>query len=361
MTPTRRDGQTCGRDTSTGVRVEEERCPGPSPSLPPRWTNGCRASRTRSRAGTPRRRPSCSSTTATGATSSPSRGTSRPSRGRRASRTCSRRRSRSAKPRGFATTEPPAEAEGVTEAWFEFETETGRGHGLLRLKDGKAWTLLTALRELKGHEEPRGAGAPARRRARRRPRPRDLAGGAPPRGRGARAHAPALRRDRRRRPGRDRARRAAAPARRPDDHRRAQRAPRRLLAQALQVALPARPGLVRPPALHQVPRELAGVLAEGQDRRLAGDVHAGDGAQLLGLHDRQAREATTRTNGEWVADRRARRRRHHAAPEAARARAGHVEQAQPARDRGHGRLQGRPAPLLPAPRARTPTAARSAS
>ena len=65
-----------------------------------------------------------------------------------------------ARPRGFATTEPPAEAEGVTEAWIEFETETGRGHGLLRLKDGKAWTLLTALRELKGHEEPRGPGRP---------------------------------------------------------------------------------------------------------------------------------------------------------------------------------------------------------
>ena len=65
-----------------------------------------------------------------------------------------------AKPRGFATTEPPAEAEGVTEGWFEFETETGRGHGLLRLKDGKAWTLLTALRELKGHEEPRGPARP---------------------------------------------------------------------------------------------------------------------------------------------------------------------------------------------------------
>src|SRR3954453_20564812 len=38
------------------------------------------------------------------------------------------------KPRGFATTEPAAEAEGVTEAWLEFETESGRGQGLLRLK-----------------------------------------------------------------------------------------------------------------------------------------------------------------------------------------------------------------------------------
>ena len=65
-----------------------------------------------------------------------------------------------ARPRGFTTTEPPTEADGVTDAWLEFETQTGRGSGHLRLKDGKAWTLLTALRELKGHEEPRGPGRP---------------------------------------------------------------------------------------------------------------------------------------------------------------------------------------------------------
>jgi putative flavoprotein involved in K+ transport len=64
------------------------------------------------------------------------------------------------KPRGFATTEAPTEADGVTEGWFEFETETGRGHGILRLRDGKAWMLLTALKELKGFEEPRGAARP---------------------------------------------------------------------------------------------------------------------------------------------------------------------------------------------------------
>src|SRR3954471_8854838 len=57
------------------------------------------------------------------------------------------------RPRGWGATEEPAEAEGVTEAWIEFETEVGRGTGHLRLKDGKAWTLLTTLDELKGHEE----------------------------------------------------------------------------------------------------------------------------------------------------------------------------------------------------------------
>jgi cation diffusion facilitator CzcD-associated flavoprotein CzcO len=48
----------------------------------------------------------------------------------------------------------------VIEAIFRFETRLGRGHGMLRLipdeRDGnrlKAWTLLTALEELKGFEE----------------------------------------------------------------------------------------------------------------------------------------------------------------------------------------------------------------
>ena len=64
------------------------------------------------------------------------------------------------KPRGWHTTEPPTAADGISEAWIEFETEVGRGRGHLRLRDGLAWTLLTTLYELKGHEEPRGAGRP---------------------------------------------------------------------------------------------------------------------------------------------------------------------------------------------------------
>jgi len=63
-------------------------------------------------------------------------------------------------PGNWRTAEPPAAAEGVTEAWLEFETAVGRGHGHLRLKDGRAWTLLTALHELKGHEQSLGPGRP---------------------------------------------------------------------------------------------------------------------------------------------------------------------------------------------------------
>ncbi|CCH90638.1 putative flavin-containing monooxygenase FMO [Modestobacter italicus] len=57
-------------------------------------------------------------------------------------------------PQGFRAAEPPTGADGVDEAWIEFETAVGRGKGHLRLQDGRAWTLLTTLYELTGHEEP---------------------------------------------------------------------------------------------------------------------------------------------------------------------------------------------------------------
>ncbi len=67
-------------------------------------------------------------------------------------------------PSAFATSEPATEDGGVVTAWITFETRVGRGTGLLRLTevDGedRAWTLLTALQELKGHEEPKGTARP---------------------------------------------------------------------------------------------------------------------------------------------------------------------------------------------------------
>jgi putative flavoprotein involved in K+ transport len=58
-----------------------------------------------------------------------------------------------ARPSNWAIQGEASEANGVTEAWFTFETATGRGRGQLRLIGGKAWTLLTTLQELKGFEE----------------------------------------------------------------------------------------------------------------------------------------------------------------------------------------------------------------
>ncbi|GAA5123702.1 NAD(P)/FAD-dependent oxidoreductase [Haloechinothrix salitolerans] len=67
-------------------------------------------------------------------------------------------------PSGFTITEPPEEADGVVTAWFRFETAVGRGKGLVRLVEEagetKAWTFLTTMYELKGHEEPRGPTRP---------------------------------------------------------------------------------------------------------------------------------------------------------------------------------------------------------
>ena len=48
------------------------------------------------------------------------------------------------------------EENGVTSAWFTFETAMARGKGHLRLQDGRCWTLLTTLTELNGFEEKRG-------------------------------------------------------------------------------------------------------------------------------------------------------------------------------------------------------------
>ena len=50
--------------------------------------------------------------------------------------------------------------DGVVEAWFTFETVVARGEGILRLKDGRCRTLLTAMSELKGFEEQKGAARP---------------------------------------------------------------------------------------------------------------------------------------------------------------------------------------------------------
>ena len=60
------------------------------------------------------------------------------------------------KPSSFAVEGEATEADGVVDAWFTFETAVARGRGHLRVRNAKAWTLLTTMTELKGFEERTG-------------------------------------------------------------------------------------------------------------------------------------------------------------------------------------------------------------
>lgn len=60
------------------------------------------------------------------------------------------------RPSGWEVEGEPATTDGVTECWVRFETSAGTGWGYLRLRDGKAWTLLTTLQDLRGFEEKKG-------------------------------------------------------------------------------------------------------------------------------------------------------------------------------------------------------------
>ena len=66
------------------------------------------------------------------------------------------------KPSHFAIAkgEDATERDGLIDGWISFETEVARGFGHIRLKDGRIWTLLTTMVELKGHEEPEGFARP---------------------------------------------------------------------------------------------------------------------------------------------------------------------------------------------------------
>lgn len=60
------------------------------------------------------------------------------------------------KPSDWKLAEEATSDEAMSEAWITFETSVARGRGHLRLKNGKCWTLLTTMVELKGHEEKKG-------------------------------------------------------------------------------------------------------------------------------------------------------------------------------------------------------------
>jgi putative flavoprotein involved in K+ transport len=130
--------------------------------------------------------------------------------------------------------------------------------GRVTIRDGRCHVLLTAMEDIKGHEEPRGrAGRGHVHRADRN-----------------RAHlverrAETARLGREDQPevliigggtGRHGTGRAAEAAGRADADRREERAARRQLAQPLPQPRAARSGLVRSPALSSLPRDLAGLL-----------------------------------------------------------------------------------------------------
>jgi putative flavoprotein involved in K+ transport len=60
----------------------------------------------------------------------------------------------------ISTRDDATEADGVLEGWFTFETNVARCRGHLRVRNGRIWTLLTAMDELKGFEEPSGVRRP---------------------------------------------------------------------------------------------------------------------------------------------------------------------------------------------------------
>jgi putative flavoprotein involved in K+ transport len=64
------------------------------------------------------------------------------------------------RPGGWTLDGTPSAVGETVEAWLRFETAVGRGRAVLRLRDGRAWTLMTMLAELAGHEEPAGERRP---------------------------------------------------------------------------------------------------------------------------------------------------------------------------------------------------------
>lgn len=65
-----------------------------------------------------------------------------------------------ADPGAWAAAGPARLVDGVVEAMLSFETAAARGSAVIRLKDGRCWTLMTAMTELKGHEEAAGRRRP---------------------------------------------------------------------------------------------------------------------------------------------------------------------------------------------------------
>ena len=64
------------------------------------------------------------------------------------------------RPGGWRITEEPEVDGADTHVWLGFETAAAQGIGRVTLRNGLAFTLMTAMADLKGHEEPRGPTRP---------------------------------------------------------------------------------------------------------------------------------------------------------------------------------------------------------
>ena len=60
------------------------------------------------------------------------------------------------RPAGWQLVGDASARDGVTEAWFRFQTDAGSGRGHLRLRGDRCWTLLTTLQTLTGFVVRRG-------------------------------------------------------------------------------------------------------------------------------------------------------------------------------------------------------------
>ena len=56
-------------------------------------------------------------------------------------------------PKDFRIVGVPQDVDGVLDGWFCFQTRVARCRGHVRLRQGRIWTLLTAMDALKGHEQ----------------------------------------------------------------------------------------------------------------------------------------------------------------------------------------------------------------
>ena len=200
-----------------------------------------------------------------------------------------------------AEREPVPRPTASSRPGFTFETEVGRGYGLVRIRDGLIWTLLTTLVELKGFEEKAGFTRPLGAKHGVNPGAKTWKETRDERNRTLGYEKQPYVRDHRRRPGRHRARRAAAPARRarPSSSRRTSAPATSWRNRYKSLCLHDPVWYDHLPYL-KFPKNWPVFSPKDKIARLARDVHQGDGAQLLDRDRGQDPPAYDEAKKEWT-------------------------------------------------------------